>query len=373
MMNKHFKIPPESPMQLTPPETLAKHFSELIGTPFKLTGKTRTDGSNIRKLIAITLEKYQLPALAEVGEYEIVPPKGKGVPKITREYIDTYIVTSGTSYNLQVWNRVPAAETLLIKYESGESLKCTDVRFVFIRIDIEKNIIASAIILTPEYIEQKFGKFGKPTIKNQLLISRKVRKDIYKSEHKILTFPDSKKLSYYIRHDYEPPTTTMVEEPDMQHLFSIALLKKMVAEKLIGFKLNAAATKTRGQALEKKVLELLGYVIKGTDLLYGSFPDIRNQLLEVKVQDSPTVDLGKFSPEKEEIVTINPTLTTFDVRYLIALTNPQTEIIEGIILSPGEKLGELFSYISSESYKCQRTIPMSFFEMYYGKSVFNPD
>ena len=110
-----------------------------------------------------------MPALAEPGQYEIAPPKGKGVHKITREFIDTYIVTSGTSYNLQVWNRVPAADTLLIKYESGESLKCTDVRFVFVRIDSGKNIIASVIILTPEYIEQKCGKFGKATIKNQLL------------------------------------------------------------------------------------------------------------------------------------------------------------------------------------------------------------
>ncbi len=373
MMNKHFKIPPESPKQITPPETLAKQFSELIGVPFKLTGKTRTDGSNIRKLIAETLEKYELPKAAEYGQYEIVPPKGKGVPKITRNFIDTYIVTTGTSYNLQVWNRVPATDTLLIKYESGESLKCTDVRFVIVRIDTGKNVIASIVILTPEYIEHRFGKFGKPTIKNQLLISKKVRKDIYESRDKILTYPDTKKLSYNVRHDYDPPKSGMVEEPDLQHLFSIGLLKKMVAEKLIGFKLNAAATKNRGQALEKKVLELLGYAIQENDLLYGAFPDIRNQLLEVKVQDSPTVDLGRFSPEKEEVIVNDLGLTTFDARYLIALTNPHTEIIEGIILSPGERLGELFSYVSAESYKCQRAIPMGFFETYYGKSVFNPD
>lgn len=299
-MNKDFKTPPKSAKKLTQPETLVQYFSELVGQPFILTGKTRTDGSNIRKLIASILEKHSLPELAEQGEFEIVPPKAKGVPKIVREFIDTYIVTSGTSYNLQVWNRIPATETLLIKYESGESLKCNDVRFVFVRIDTEKNVIASVIILTPEYIEQKFRKFGKPTIKHQLLISGKVRKDIYESEDKILSFPDSKKLSYQICHDYEPPKSGMVEEPDIKHLFSISLLKKMVAEKLIGFKLDAAATKNRGQALEKKVLELLGYEVNENALLYGAFPDIRNQLLEVKVQDSPTVDLGKFSPEKRK-------------------------------------------------------------------------
>ncbi|MBK7568633.1 MAG: nuclease [Bacteroidetes bacterium] len=371
-MNKEFKIPPSSVTLLTDPTTLTSYLSELVGKPFAITGKTRTDGSNIRKLIAAILEKHNLPESAEIDQFEIVPPKGKGVPKITREFIDTYIVTSGNSYNLQVWNRIPAAETLLIKYESGESLKCTDVRFIFVRIDTEKSIIASVIILTPNYIVENFGKFGQPTIKHQLLISRKVRKDIFDSEDKILSFPDSEKLSYHIRHDYTPPKSGMVEEPDIKNLFSISLLKKMVAEKLIGFKLNAAATKNRGQALEKKTLDLLGYQGKETDLLYGAFPDIRNQLLEVKVQDSPTVDLGKFSPEKEEIIITALNLTTFDVRYLIALTNPQTEIIEGIILCPGEKLGEIFSYVSAESYKCQRAIPMSFFEKHYGKCLFNP-
>jgi len=372
-MNKEFKIPAISPKALTKEKTLVELFSSLIGKPFKITGKTRTDGSNVRKLIASVLESKELPIPAIAGQYEIVPPKGKGVPKITREFIDTYIVTSGTSYNLQVWNRIPASNMLLIKYDSGESLQCDDVRFVFVRIDIPKSAIASVFILTPAYIEEKFGKFGKPTIKHQLLISSKARNEIYSREDKILSFSDSKKLSYHILHDYNPPKSGMVEEPQIRELYSIELLKEMVAKKLIGKKLNAAATKNRGQALERMTLELLGYQVDDGDLLFGGFPDIKNQLLEVKVQDSPTVDLGKFSPENEEIVVESENLTTFDVRYLIALTNPVTEIIEGIILSPGEKLGELFSYVSDQSYKCQRSIPMSFFEKYYGQVVFNPD
>ena len=120
-------------------------------------------------------------------------------------------------------------------------------------------------------------------------------------------------------------------------------------------------------------MELLGYSNNDNELLYGLFPDIRNQLLEVKVQDTQTVDLGKYSPEIKEMVIPELDITTHDVRYLIALTNPETEIIEGIILSPGEKLGEVFSYVSDQSYKCQRSIPMAFFDNYYGKTVFNPD
>jgi len=106
--------------------------------------------------------------------------------------------------------------------------------------------------------------------------------------------------------------------------------------------------------------------------LFGGFPDIPNQLLEVKVQDMQTVDLGRFTPEKDEIVVAENNLTTFDVRYLIALTNHQTDVIEGIILAPGEKLGEIFTYVSDVSYKCQRSIPMSFFNSYDGMCVYNP-
>jgi hypothetical protein len=72
-MNKDFKIPPKSAEMLSSPHVLAQYFTELIGQPFFLTGKTRTDGSNIRKLIASILEKHALPKAAEEGKYEIVP------------------------------------------------------------------------------------------------------------------------------------------------------------------------------------------------------------------------------------------------------------------------------------------------------------
>jgi len=225
-MNKDFKIPPKSVNDLTPPEKLAKKLSSLIGVEFNLTGKT--DGSNIRKLVASALERTPLPVAAKEDEYEIIPPKGKGIPKITREFVDTYIVTSGKTYNLQVWNRIPASETLLIKLERNNSLKCNDVRFVFVRINIDKSIVDSVVILTLEYIELNFGKFGKPTIKHQLLISSKARKEIYESEEKILFYPDSKKLLFLLKHDFEPPKENMVNGPSAQEIFSLELIKEVL-------------------------------------------------------------------------------------------------------------------------------------------------
>jgi len=371
-MDKSFKIPPKSIAHLTAANKLPEILIGLIGKDFKLTGKTRTDGSNLRKLIAREFFKNELPEGALENEFEIVPPRKKGVPKMLRELIDTYIVTSGKSYNLQVWNRIPNCKTVLVKYDSGESLKCDDVRYVFVRIDTVNSLISSIVVLTADYIETHFGKFGKPTIKHQLMISNKARNQIYNSDSKILSFQDSKKLTYYITDTYEKPNDSIVKEPCFSNLYSIKLLVEIVAKRLVGVKLESSATKNRGQALERLTLELLGYKIAENKNLVGGFPDIPNQLLEVKVQDAQTVDLGKFTPEKEEIVVEENHLTTFDVRYLIALTNPKTDIIEGIILAPGEKLGEIFTYVSDMSYKCQRSIPISFFDSLNGQCVFNP-
>ena len=371
-MDQLFKTPPKSHSHLTESTKLPSIFKGLIGKEFKLTGKTRTDGTNMRKLIANELLKNGLPEGAMTEDFEIVPPRKKGVPKMLRELIDTYIVTSGSSYNLQVWNRIPNCKIVLVKYETGVSLKCDDVRYVFVRIDILKNTIDSILILTADYIEDHFGKFGKPTIKHQLLISNKARNLIYSSASKILSFSDSKNLSYYITDDYNKPEYRISEEPNLQNLYSIKLLEEMVASKLIGKKLDSNATKNRGQSLERMTLGLLGYEMARNEKLVGGFPDIPNQLLEVKVQDAQTVDLGKFTPEKEEIIVVGSNLTTFDVRYMIALTDPKTDIIEGIILAPGEKLGEIFTYVSDMSYKCQRSIPMEFFNSYKGQCVFNP-
>jgi len=348
-MNKTFKELPESPSSISGLDELKATLEPLIGQPFKLVSASRTNGSNVRKRIAGQLETATLPAAASGTTAEIVPPKKKGVPKITLEFIDTYIVTSGTSYNLQVWNRIPDSDTLLIRYENGEALKCDDVRFVFVKIDIGNQTIESIVIASVAYIVDTFGKFGIPTVKHQMLISSKVRKSILESANRILFYKDSKKLSYLITDSFSPPDSTMVNEPTSRNILSIRLIKTMVAEKLIGFAVPPADTKTRGQVLERKVLELLGYRHNDGDLLYGAFPDIPNQLLEVKIQDTQTVDLGLFTPEKAEIINKDLGLTTFDVRYLIALTNPVNGVIEGVILSPGERLGDLFSYVSDQS------------------------
>lgn len=360
------KIPPNSKNELSDPKQLVENLQSMIGQKFPLTGKSRTDGSNFRKMITNHLLSKYIPK--EAVEYEIVPPKHKGVPSFLREYIDTYIVTSGVNYNLQVWNRNPNSSSVQVDLKNGETLLASDVRFVLGKIN-EDEIIESIVIMSPEYIENKFGKFGKQTVKQQLIISNRKREEIINKHGMIIA--DTNIPANLL--DQENSTVvgdvTIKDEPEK--VLPIETIDQQITEKLLGERLDISLpTKQKGQQLERIVAYQLGYK-KLQEGLEGGYPDIRNQMLEVKVQDSPTIDLGRYSPQFEE--QINENFTTRTIRYLIALTNAINGTIDGVVLCPGDELGKHFTYVAEKSFKCQRSIPMSFFDEYKGLVVYNPN
>lgn len=359
------KKPPKNKSEMSSPEELAERLKPLIGETFVLSGKSRTDGSNFRKLITEQLLSSYMPA--EAVEYEIVPPKQKGVPSFLREYLDTYIVTTGAAYNLQVWNRNPNSASVQVDLKNGETLLASDVRFILGKISSD-NKIESIVIMTPDYIEKRFGKFGKPTIKQQLIISNKKREDIIAKGSMVINDKDLSNDVIDEKCNAIDEGTSIKDEPEK--VLPISFIDSQITNELIGEKLDVSlSTKQRGQQLERLVAYQLGYR-KMQDMLDGGYPDIRNQMLEVKVQDSPTIDLGKYSPQFEEEITSD--FTTRTIRYLIALTDAMSGNIDGIILCPGEELGKNFTYVADKSFKCQRSIPMSFFEEQKGKVVYNP-
>ena len=114
-MATKLNIPPKNKSFLSSTDRLKDIFSPLIGSSFTLSGKPRTDGSKIRKIISEVLEQANLPELAQDGEFTIVPLRKKGIPRILIELIDTYLVTTGDAYNLQVWNRIPNSGSILVQ------------------------------------------------------------------------------------------------------------------------------------------------------------------------------------------------------------------------------------------------------------------
>lgn len=366
------KIPPETKAKLSTGLQLANRLEGLLGKPFNLKGKSRSDGSNIRKLVAATLQKFDLPSPAPEEAWECIIPKRKGVPRLLREFIDTYIVTSGSSYNLQVWNRNPTEPIPQIEYQDGAYLRANDVRFVFARVDPSRSVIRTVIVATPSYIVEHFGKFGKPTVKQQLIISQKAREKLLASSSPILFYSDDQSVNTCPALG-SLSSTSMHDSPSVEGVLPLDVIRQLVAPKLIGQRIAPGATKNRGQTLERMVAELLGYRPSAEDLLAGGFPDLRHQALEVKVQDAATVDLGRYTPQFEETVPNCEGFTTRNMRYLIALMDAKSNLCKGLIICPGSRLGEHFTYVGDKSFKCQRSIPMAFFDKFDGQSVFNPD
>lgn len=359
-------LPPSTPNELTPSPTIAKWLQPLVGSEFHLTGKSRTDGSSARKLVAECLAKHY-DGLPEYTQEPVVALKG--VPKIQRELLDTYIVTSGSNYNLQIWNRIPASDDILIDYGSLGCLRCSDVRLVFIRINPRESVIESIIVASPKEIEKRFGKFGVPTIKWQLIISDSKRQSIIESDPPILIEPDllpedilGGNVSYH--------SVDMSANPEAGKIAPIRTLAPILVDTLLGTVIEPAATKNRGQQLEYSVISLLDYDVDEESTLAGGYPDLPNQALEIKIQDSPTVDLGKYSPQFKADIFPDLSINTQNMRYLIALMNKETNVVEGLVLLPGKRLGEHFTYVADKNYKCQRSIPMSFFEEFKGESLF---
>ncbi len=73
----------------------------------------------------------------------------------------------------------------------------------------------------------------------------------------------------------------------------------------------------------------------------GQFPDVTNQLLEIKTQTSQTIDLGLFTPDDnsiipdiEPIICYKPTIS--DTRYLlVCIKDDITPKITGIYIVAG--------------------------------------
>ncbi len=366
---KILKNPPKNLKTILSGKELAELFKKIVGKKFILTKKSRTDGSNLRKLISIELSVL-LTEIAPEDSYQ--KKTKKGIPKILLQCVDTYIVTSGESYNLQVWNRIPNSNAILIHYNDGNVIRAKDIRFVIVKIDMKSDKIESVIIMTPQFIETTFGKFGIPTLKHQLMISDKKRKEIEARKPPILFESDTEIIKKLAKCEkIIKQKSSIKDNPELKNLYKLEVIRDSFQSRLIGMSIPSLQTKNKGQLLEKEISDLLGYENENITLMEGLYPDIRHQLLEVKIQDSPTVDLGKYSPLiLESNFSKLENVTTEDVRYLIALTDKKDLTVKALVLMPGKNLGDYFSYVSETSYKCQRSIPMSFLNSFKGKSVF---
>ncbi len=120
--------------------------------------------------------------------------------------------------------------------------------------------------------------------------------------------------------------------------------------------------RNRGGKLHEAVCKSLG---GSTWADNGQFPDIKEQMLEVKLQTSPTIDLGLVTPDSQEPIADLPEFLHHDVRYAVFYADTDSRVvrINHVILSTGKEFFTFFQRFGGKvtNKKLQIPLPRDFF------------
>ena len=160
-----------------------------------------------------------------------------------------------------------------------------------------------------------------------------------------------------------------IANPKTGSLLPISIVFERL-KSLIGFSFadrENGQERLRGADVHRLVCQCLGFSTYADD---GQFPDVRNQLLEVKVQTASTIDLGLVRPDSKEPLDV-PKLSGrevrhCDVRYALffASTHGTTVTITHFFLTTGEAFFSRFPQFQGKvlNKKLQIPLPADFFD-----------
>ncbi len=214
----------------------------------------------------------------------------KTQPRFPGQNFDVY---TQKSLNVQIWN---------------EEIDATR-RYVFLQID-EDDIISNVRVISGEFLA-RFDRTGKLTTKYQATMKH--------FNESYLLSEDSPKIIDWITYPHTCLNNVNPnDDPSRHKLLPIEEIFDRL-QPMVGLRidyLDSLQERNRGAQLHKLICKYLGYSIYEDD---GTYPDIVNQLLEIKLQTSPTIDLGLHSPEDgAPILRIgNTVFSSEDVRYVI--------------------------------------------------------
>lgn len=308
-------------------EVLLSH--ELVGTSFgPVEIRTR---SKLAKAAACSALGYP------------VPPSFKKVqPRFPGQDFDTYVQQSD---NLQIWNEeVSATRRYVVIRVDGHN--------VVTRVKVVEGVELAAFDPTGR-LTHKYQAKRRPEFRGSHLVST-IDSAPFIDELAPLDDLDAKELSRL--HPASRPVRGMV-------LTVAGLYARLLG--LVGQEMPyTASERLRGEHLHRATCAVLGL---GSYADTGQFPDIVCQALEVKLQTSPTIDLGLVSPDSEgQAVTLSPRLRHCDVRYLVgyATRTDDTLSIDHIVLSVGEDFFGEFQRFGGlvQNRKLQLHLPSNFFD-----------
>ncbi|MFV0187811.1 hypothetical protein OBK20_10630 [Empedobacter falsenii] len=289
-----------------------------------------------------TRSKVIKTEICKILGYEVPKSFKKTQPRFPCQNFDTYVQKSN---NLQIWNEELDPERRYILIKTNENDIVTNVKVVT---GADLGPLDTTGTLTQKYQASYNGQLDKFIIYNE---------------------NDSESLNIILeeREDYNLKGVKPENVPNKNTLLSIKELSKKL-EKLIGFEFvdpGKTNERQRGDILHKEVCKVLGYSSFSDD---GKFPDIKNQLLEIKLQTSKTVDLGLVLPNsnfKLDLAEIeNQKIIARDIRYAIfyaEIVNVNVKITNIVIVN-GENFFEFFRQFQGKELnkKIQICLPKNF-------------
>lgn len=230
------------------------------------------NGLDLSGLALRTRSKVVKQSVCSALGYPIPTSFKKTQPRFPGQQLDVY---TQKSRNLQIWN---------------EELELSR-RYAIIKIS-EKDVITQVRVLNGQELV-KLDTTGTITTKYQ---ARLLPSD---ETHELISNIDTSELLPHLNPNLETQfsrTIKPTDEPQPITLLPITEIFKRLSP-LIGQNFadpGIDQERNRGEGLHRLVCEYLGYSSYEDK---GQFPDIRHQLLEVKLQTSPTIDLGLVLPD----------------------------------------------------------------------------
>ncbi|WP_422010401.1 hypothetical protein [Reyranella sp.] len=289
-----------------------------------------------------TRSKVVKEAVCRAIGYPVPKSFKKTQPRFPGQMFDTYAQKAN---NLQIWN---------------EELSATR-RYVLVRVS-EKDVVTRVKVVTGDTLAL-LDTTGTLTQKYQ------ARCIPGSQSTELITPRDTARLEAFVAPDVNlRKIASPVLHPEKGHILSIAsvfkLLSRLVGERFVDAGVDQE--RNRGAALHRLVCAALGYATYEDD---GQFPDVRHQLLEVKLQTSPTIDLGLVTPASTEPLDVpminKQQIRHCDVRYAIfyaSISNKEVALTH-LFLSTGEGFFARFPQFEGRvlNSKLQIPLPKDFF------------
>lgn len=283
-----------------------------------------------------TRSKIVKEAVCRALGYPVPSSFRKTRPRFPGQNFDTYVQKAN---NLQIWNEelTPKRRYALIRVNDGQ--KVTKVRVV------------TGDILAP------FDTTGTLTHKYQASSQTPVTSSALVSES------DTERLQSLIKNP-RPASGGKVPPYAQRHFLSIAAIYDRL-KKLEGHRFpnpGSDQERNRGTILHEIVQRSLGG-IDFTDT--GQIPDVPEQLLEIKLQTSPTIDLGLVCPDSEEQMPDYGYVCHCDLRYAVfyAHLHGHDLVVDNVVVSTGKDFFTFFRKFEGLEInrKIQMHLPAGFF------------